>query len=341
MDALSFRCLGMKSGDQFSEYVQRSCFGKEGFHLEYERLKALLKDCHHNRRSELDGFDEQRSPGTIVSSSEPCPDCEEIFLSEVTQQISAIVGCFASRARRLLRPRIVSGFQRYLLRPRHFFVDYRRQMMEEARNLIIYIARNAIATCKLLKKYDKVRCRSSNNNSGSKLQAKRIELLKSPWLIELCAFQINATSTDGGDSSEIYGGCSFSFNMTDMNEPSITCSVLKSVNLDFNLTCAICLDTAFEPVALGCGHIFCNSCACNSVSVPTISGVKAANKRAKCPLCRQMGVFANSVHLIQLGLLLKKRCKEFWKERLKFERAERLKQAKEHWNEQSRLFLGF
>lgn len=331
----------MKSGDKFSEYVQTSCFGKEGFHLEYERLKSLLKDCQHSRRFEVEGCDEQRLLATGVSSSEPCPDCEEIFLSEVTLQLSAIVGCFTSRARRLLRPRIVSGFRRYLWRPGHFFVDYRRQMMEEAQNLIIYIARNAIATRKLLIKYEKVRCSNKNNNLGSKLQAKRIELLKSPWLIELCAFYINASSTVGGDSSEIYGGCSFSFNITEMNEPSITCSLLKSVNLDFNLTCPICLDTAFEPVALGCGHIFCNSCACNSVSVPTISGVKAANKRAKCPLCRQMGVFANSVHLIQSGLLLKKRCKDFWKERLKFERAERVKQAKEHWNEQSRLFLGF
>lgn len=333
----------MKSGDRFSEYmVQRSYFGKEGFHLEYERLKALLKDCHHNRRSELDGFDDQKTPPTIVSSSEPCPDCEEIFLSEVTQQISAIVGCFTSRARRLLRPHFVSGFQRYFCRPRHLFVDYRQKMMEEARNLIIYMARNAIAIRKLLIEYEKIqRCRSSKNDLGSKLQAKRIELLQSPWLIELCAFQINATSSRGEDSSEIYGGCSVNFNITDMNGPSITCKLLKSVNLDFNLSCPICLDTAFEPVALGCGHVFCNSCACSSVSVPTISGVKAANKRAKCPLCRQMGVFANSVHLIQSGLLLKKRCKEFWKERLKLERVERVKQAKEHWNEQSRLFLGF
>ena len=33
-------------GDRFSKYVQRSCFGKEGFHLEYERLKLSNVNKH-------------------------------------------------------------------------------------------------------------------------------------------------------------------------------------------------------------------------------------------------------------------------------------------------------
>lgn len=332
----------MKSGDRFSKHIQRASFMTECFNVEYERLKAVLRTCHHCKRSELDDCCEPGEPPTsIMSSFGPCSVCDEIFLKEVAQQISAVAGCFASSAQRLLQPHNVSRFQRYLWNPRLFVVDSRQQMIENAQNLMIYIARNAIATGKLLKKYEKVRCRKSNNNLGSKLQAKQIELLKSPWIIELCAFQINATGSEGGDLSEINGGCSCSFDIADLNGPSIRCTVLKSVNLDFNLTCPICLDTAFDPVALGCGHIFCNTCACNSVSVPTIAGVNAANQRAKCPLCRQMGVYANSVHLIQLGLLLKKRCKEFWKERLLLERKERVKQAKEHWDQQARLFLGF
>ena len=78
----------MKFGDKFSQYVQRSCFRKEGFHLEYERLKALLKDFQHNRQSEVDSCDEYISLATSVSSSEPCPVFEEICLSEVTLKLS-------------------------------------------------------------------------------------------------------------------------------------------------------------------------------------------------------------------------------------------------------------
>lgn len=33
-------------------------------------------------------------------------------------------------------------------------------------------------------------------------------------------------------------------------------------------------------------------------------------------------------------------CPEYWEERLKNERVERIRQAKEHWESQSRAFLG-
>jgi hypothetical protein len=50
-------------------------------------------------------------------------------------------------------------------------------------------------------------------------------------------------------------------------------------------------DTLFDPVALGCGHLFCNSCACSAASVAPFLGPKAAKKSAQCPLCRQVTIY--------------------------------------------------
>jgi len=47
-------------------------------------------------------------------------------------------------------------------------------------------------------------------------------------------------------------------------------------------------DTVFDPVALGCGHVFCNSCVCAAASVPAYEGPRAADSSAKCPLCRKV-----------------------------------------------------
>jgi hypothetical protein len=47
-------------------------------------------------------------------------------------------------------------------------------------------------------------------------------------------------------------------------------------------------DMLFDPVALGCGHLFCNSCACSAASVAPFLGAKAARRSAQCPLCRQV-----------------------------------------------------
>lgn len=86
----------------------------------------------------------------------------------------------------------------------------------------------------------------------------------------------------------------------------------------------------------------------------------------------QAGVYANAVHMIELDLLLKKRlqtyrlspflslffylvlvsrelliilhltrCKEYWKERMIAERAEKVKQSKEYWDSQTKYVIGY
>lgn len=69
-------------------------------------------------------------------------------------------------------------------------------------------------------------------------------------------------------------------------------------------------------------------------------GLKAASPESKCPICREVGVYSKAVHMLELDLLMKRRCRESWKERLAGERVDTLKQSKEFWNLQSTYAIG-
>ncbi|QHO54777.1 E3 ubiquitin-protein ligase [Arachis hypogaea] len=152
------------------------------------------------------------------------------------------------------------------------------------------------------------------------------EILQSPWLIEVMALYINTNTKD--PTSSLFDGCCLTFKD---GKPSLTCEIFKPYKVDIDLTCSICLDTVFDPVALTCGHVFCYTCACSAASVTIVDGLKAADPKQKCPLCREKGVHEGAVHLEELNILLGQRCKEYWEERLRMERVERVRQAKEHW----------
>lgn len=72
------------------------------------------------------------------------------------KEASDIVGYFGSRVRHLLRLHIATGMKRYVLCLRQCFKNDRQALAQEGRILIEYIAMNAIAMRKILKKYDKV-----------------------------------------------------------------------------------------------------------------------------------------------------------------------------------------
>jgi E3 ubiquitin-protein ligase BAH len=253
----------MKFGERFSEYLH----GEDGHFLEkcshvgYKRLKKVLKKCRVRyydgtpSESEVGLYSSQTTENVIYAetskripkacdssstacSSETCTVCDQIFFYELTKEVSAIMSCFSARARRLLHLHLASGFQRYLWRVKHFFADDHEAMIREGRHLVGYVAMNAIAIRKILKKYDKVHSSVKGRNFKTKLQAKHIELLKSPWLIELIAFQINTRDPEHGHIGEIFPECSCDFTDSD---PVITCTLLDSVKLEFNLTCPICL----------------------------------------------------------------------------------------------------
>jgi len=74
----------------------------------------------------------------------------------------------------------------------------------------------------------------------SRLMAMRGELLKSPYLVELGALHLNlANGTDPSMSeSELIGEFSCDF---ESSSPTLTCALVDSANLDFDLSCPICL----------------------------------------------------------------------------------------------------
>lgn len=78
----------------------------------------------------------------------------------------------------------------------------------------------------------------NGTNFKSKLRAEHIELLQSPWLIELGAFCLNCNNPDVGESVGFLGSFSCDLNAT---EPTMTLMLPDNIKLEYNLICAICL----------------------------------------------------------------------------------------------------
>lgn len=72
----------------------------------------------------------------------------------------------------------------------------------------------------------------------NKMRTKHVELLQSPWVIELGAFYLNCSGADSGEPGEFFN--KFSCDLSD-TEPVITMTLLGSVTYDYSLLCAICL----------------------------------------------------------------------------------------------------
>nr|XP_023878660.1 probable E3 ubiquitin-protein ligase BAH1-like isoform X2 [Quercus suber] len=344
----------MKFGEAFTEYLhgEQDRFLEKCGHVEYKTLKKVLNTCRscnalrHSCTSDSSGC-----------QCQSCPLCDQKFFSELMKEASQIAGCFSSRVRHLLHLHVATGMQRYVLNLRRCFRNDQQAMVLEGWMLIEYALMNAIAIKKILKKYDKIHGSVNGRNFKSKLRAEHVELLQSPWLIELGAFYLNSTGSDDGGLKEFSSNFSCDFNA---NPPVMTLMLPHLIKLEFDLTCAICLvrsyfqsyckenkiflyvfsyvyfitllqDILFNPYALSCGHLFCKSCACSSASVFLFDGLRAASPKSKCPICREVGVYAKAVHMLELDMLLKRRCKDYWKERLTAERAEMLAQSKLHW----------
>ncbi|XP_059463368.1 probable E3 ubiquitin-protein ligase BAH1-like isoform X1 [Corylus avellana] len=322
----------MKFGESFAEYLHgdQERFLEKCSHVEYKRLKKVLKNCR-SCKAVGDSWNSE-------CQCESCSLCDQKFFSELTKEASEIAGCFSSRVRHLLHLHVATGMQRYLLHLRHFFKNDQQAMVLEGQMLVEYVTMNAIAIRKILKKYDKVHCSANGRNFKSKLQAEHIELLQSPWLIELGAFYLNFNGSNDGKLNEFSGQFSCDFDAT---QPVMTLMLPHSIKLEYDLTCAICLDGVFNPYALSCGHLFCKSCACSAASVLNFQGLKAATPESKCPICREAGVYTKAVRMVELHLLMKRRCSDYWKERLIAERAETLKQTKEFWDSQTIYALGY
>ncbi|WCJ34130.1 SPX (SYG1/Pho81/XPR1) domain-containing protein / zinc finger (C3HC4-type RING finger) protein-related [Euphorbia peplus] len=328
----------MKFGETFMEYLHgdQGNFLNKCSHVEYKRLKKVLKicrNCQDLQNSTKNDQNHEQDNENSMCQCQSCTLCDQMFFDELMKEASDVSGCFNSRVRHLLHLHIARGMQRYALGIYQCFKNNQQSMVEEGRMLMEYVTMNAIAIRKILKKYDKIHCSVNGKNFKSKLRAEHIELLQSPWMIELGAFCLNFNGLQDGEFSV---SCDLN-----ASEPVIKLVLMDSIKLDYSLTCAICLETVFNPYALSCGHLFCKSCACSAASVMLFQGLKAASPDAKCPVCREANVYARSVHMLELDLLLKTRCKEYWKERMMDERAEMVKQTREFWDLQTKLAIGF
>ncbi|KAI4301404.1 hypothetical protein L6164_034687 [Bauhinia variegata] len=269
-----------------------------------------------------------------------CPVCDGTFFPSLLNEMSQVIGCFNHRAQKLLELHLASGFRKYLFWVKGKWQRDHAALTQEGNDLVTYALINAVAVRKILKKYDKIHVSNQGQLFKSQAQRMHMEILQSPWLCELMAFYINLRETKAANltkGSALFDGCSLEIND---GKPSLTCELFDSVKLDIDLTCSICLETVFDPVSLTCGHIFCYMCACSAASVSIVDGLKTANPKEKCPLCREERVYEGAVHLEELSILLSRSCQEYWEQRLQAERVERVKQIKQHWETQCRAFIG-
>ncbi|KAG4916630.1 hypothetical protein JHK87_054187 [Glycine soja] len=323
----------MKFCKKYQEYMQGQekklpCVG-------FKKLKKILKKCRRNSSS--------LKPLNASLAAKTCPDhcpvCDGTFFPSLLNEMSDIVGCFNQRAQKLLELHLASGVRKYFFWIKGKLQGNHTALIQEGKDLVTYALINAIAIRKILKKYDKIHYSKQGQLFKSQVQSMHKEILQSPWLCELMAFHINLreTKVKSRKAHALFDGCSLTFKD---GKPSLTCELFDSIKVDIDLTCSICLDTVFDPVSLTCGHIFCYICACSAASVSIVNGLKSADPKMKCPLCREGAVYEGAVRLEELNILLSRSCQEYWEQRLQTERVERVKQIKEHWDSQCRAFVG-
>ncbi|XP_049933712.1 probable E3 ubiquitin-protein ligase BAH1-like 1 isoform X2 [Nymphaea colorata] len=331
----------MKFCKRYQEYMQK----QEIQHLPgvgFKRFKKILKKCreeHQSNRKSNNGLLVSTSSSSSSSTSSHCPVCDGTFFPTLLKEMSSISCSFNTRAKKLLELHMATGVHKYLIWFRNKCQGNNISLVEEGKDLVTYATVNAIAIRKILKKYDKIH--HSKQGQAFRLQARSmsIEILQSPWLNELIAFYINLRETKSSMRTipGLLEECAVTF---DQGKPSLSCVLFESLRLEIDLTCSICLETVFDAVSLTCSHILCYMCACSAASVTIVDGLKAANPKAKCPLCRKASVYECAVHLDELNILLKRSCPEYWRERQQSERRERVQQAKKHWENQCRAFMG-
>ncbi|KAK7283609.1 hypothetical protein RIF29_13244 [Crotalaria pallida] len=279
----------MKFCKKYQEYMQQG-HEKKLPGVGFKKLKKILKKCRrrdycdhsHKGHTEVESLD-------IKTIPDHCPVCDGTFFPSLLYEMTEIVGCFNQRAQTFLELQLASGFRKYF----SWFVaklqgnNNHYALIQEGKDLVTYALINAVAIRKILKKYDKIHYSKQGQLFKSQVQNMHKEILQSPWLCELMAYNINLRETEvkPGKEPTLFDGCSLTFKD---GKPSLTCEFFDSIKIDIDLTCSICLDTVFDPVSLTCGHIFCYICACSAASVSIVHGLKSADPRKKCPLCRNV-----------------------------------------------------
>ncbi|MCO5607447.1 hypothetical protein L7F22_061643 [Adiantum nelumboides] len=282
--------------------------------LSYHRLHALLVDC---------------TKTSVVKCTSGCFGCDDNFFPVLRKEVAAVSRYFNTRVRWLLRIHLASGVTKCILHIKSKHARDYLAMIQEGQRLVKHVSMTTLATRQLLEKYDKVHTSREGSKFRTWLMAVHVEALQSPWLVELLALYFNLKLNKA--RSTVPEICPGSTCDLQSGKPMLSCLLHETLRLEVDVTCSICLEIVYEPVALNCGHIFCFKCACCAASVSTVNGFKKAKKCAKCPLCREPGVFSNAFHLRELEILVNRSCKDYCKKRLQKERKEHLKQ-KDSWS---------
>ncbi|KAJ1685486.1 hypothetical protein LUZ63_016876 [Rhynchospora breviuscula] len=341
----------MKFTKKYEQYLQGE--REKGLPLvQLKKLKKILKACRREmevqqRNKEDVEIGETSASNAIVENKcdnkcvGSCPVCDDTFFPSFLQEMSAVVGCFNERAKKLLEMHLASGFKKYVLW--FFGKSYKSHstLIQEGKDLVTYAIINSIAMRKILKKYDKASVRH-HSTQGQAFKAKaqnlHIEILQSPWLCELMAFYINMgkDNVDNKAPMELFSDCSLIF---EDGKLTLSCALFESMRVDIDLTCSI-FWIQYLMQSLCTVDIFCYMCCCKAAPVTIVNGLEVASLEKKCPLCRREGVYPGAVHLEELNILLSESCPEEWEKRRQLERLERIRQAKEHWDFLCRAFVG-
>ncbi|KAI3973433.1 hypothetical protein MKW92_041857 [Papaver armeniacum] len=290
----------MKFCKRYQEYMKE--LEKDLPGVQFKKHKKIFKKCRRRQfPSQTHENDDKKQ--SITHCPNHCSVCDGTFFPSLHDEMSAIVGCFNRRAQKLLQVHLSSGFKKYFTWIKRKLVKGNHvAMVEEGKELVTYAMINAIAIRKILKKYDKIHYSKQGQAFKSQAQSMHTEILQSPWLCELIAFHINLKETKK-DTRNLSGFLKNAWSLltVESHRSLFPCLIL---------------------------HIFCHMCACSASSVTIVDGLKAADPKAKCPLCREEGVFEGAVHLEELNILLSRRKKK------------RVRQAKEHWESQCRALMG-
>ncbi|KAL8167763.1 hypothetical protein V2J09_009262 [Rumex salicifolius] len=309
----------MKFFKEYSDYM-RGQHEKNLPVLGFKAFKKMLKHCRCDHAHSSTCADE-------------CPVGDVSFFPSLSNEMLAVVGCFNDRVQELVKIHLATGLRKFLLSFNDKSKNNPANLIQECHDLIKYAIINAIAMRKILKKYDKIHYSNQGQTFKSEAQRMHIEILQSPWLCELMACYINLREKKVKEKTGTvpYEVCSFSFSD---EKPLLICEFFDSMKVHVDLTCAICLNTVYDAVALNCGHIFCYICACSAASVNIVDGLKIAAPEEKCPICREAAVYGGALRLAEVNTLVRRRCPEYWKERFLSERRDRYQLTKAHWDSQ-------
>jgi hypothetical protein len=83
----------------------------------------------------------------------------------------------------------------------------------------------------------------SGRDFRSKMQTEHIELLQSPWLIELGAFHLNCNDSDADEPVGCFKNEFFKNFSCDLAgaQPILTMVISDAMKYEYNLTCPVCL----------------------------------------------------------------------------------------------------